>query len=207
MVSPNFFNRSVGLSSSGGGALNPLFMKDVSGINGLLSLAKPSTKWNSITKVKIYTNILTLNVTSNGIGLYSGGNYSIVNTVTGIESGVSIVNSNPYTSDTIASATWQTVAGTPAAGAYSANIGDAGTKFIELPCSFFSPNISFNVNGGLPTFSDKSSTFGSVYLGTEVDLSDGIAYEKWFTQYFWLYIIPRGAAGGNLKVRFFIEYN
>lgn len=207
MVSPAFFNRSVGLSSSGGGALNPLFMKDVVGINGLLSLAKPSTVWNSITKVKVYTNILTLNVTAGGVGLYAGGNYSVVNNLTGAETGISAVNSNPYVSDTTASATWQTVAGTPAGGAYSANIGDAGTKYIELPSTFFSPNISFNVNGVLPTFSDKSSTFGSVYLGTELDLSDGISYQKWFTQYFWLYIIPRGAAGGNLKVRFFIEYN
>ena len=206
MVSPNFFNRSVGLSSSGGGALDPLFMKDVSGANGLQSMAKPSTVWNSITKVKVYTNILTLNVTSGGVGLYAGGNYTIIDNTTGVETGISIVNSNPYINDTTASATWQTVAGTPSAGAYSANIGDAGTKYIELPVSFFSPFSTFSVNT-LPSLNSTSSNFGSAFLGNEIDTSSGISYAKWFTQYFWLYIIPRGTAGGALKVRFFIEYN
>jgi len=206
MVNPTFFNRSVGLSSSGGGALDPLFMKDVAGANGLQSMAKPSIIWNSITKVKVYTNILTLNVTSGGVGLYAGGNYSIVNNLTGVETGISTVNSNPYVSDATASATWQTVAGTPSAGAYSANIGDAGTKYIELPVGFFSPFGTFSVNT-TPTLNNTSSSFGSAFLGTEVETSTGISYNKWFSQYFWLYIIPRGTAGGNLKVRFFIEYN
>jgi hypothetical protein len=208
MVSPAFFNRSVGLSTSGGGALSPLFMKDVAGTNGVQAMAKPSITWNSITKVKVYTNILTLNVTSGGVGLYSGGNFSVVNTTTGVETGIAIVqpNTNPYLSDVKASATWQTVAGTPASGAYSANIGDAGTKYIEMSSSYFAPNATFNI-GDLVQPNGASSTFGSVSLGTQFDPSDGFTYEKWFTQYFWLYIIPRGAAGGNLKVRFFIEYN
>lgn len=207
MVAPDFFNTSVGLSSSGGGAIDPLFKKNVSGLNGLQSMAKPSTVWNSITKVKVYTNILTLSAGVGDVGLYSGGNYSIINNATGAETGISPVNSNPYVSGTTSSATWQTVPGTPAAGAYSANIGDPGTKYIEMPCNFFSPNISFSVNGALPTFPSQSSTFGSVFLGTETDLLDNISYNKWFTQYFWLYLIPRGSAGATLKVRFFIEYN
>jgi hypothetical protein len=207
MVDPNFFNTSVGLSSSGGGATQPLFMKDVPGSNGLQSMTKPPAPWNSITKVKVYTNILTLTAGLDDIGLYSGGNYSVVDNITGAETGVYPVNSSPYINGTTSGASWQTVPGTPAAGAYSANIGDPGTKYIEMPCIFFSPNISFSVNATLPTFPSKSSTFGSVFLGTEVDLSNNTSYNKWFTQYFWLYLIPRGSSGATLKVRFFIEYN
>jgi hypothetical protein len=110
-VNASFYNTSTGLNSSGGGALDPFFMKDVpmSGASGLGSLAKPSTVWNSITKVKVYTNILTLNVTSGGVGLYAGGNYTTVDNSTGIETGISSVSSTPYVSDVTASATWQTV--------------------------------------------------------------------------------------------------
>ena len=207
MVAPNFFNTSVGLSSSGAGATNPLFIKDVSGLNGLQSMAKPALIWNAITKVKVYTNILTLNAGVGDVGLYAGGNYSIVNNLTGEETGISPVNSSPYINGTLASATWQTVSGTPSGGAYSTNIGDPGTKYIEMPIAFFSPSISFGLNVALPIFPSKSSTFGSLFLGTETDLTNGISYNKWFTQYFWLYIIPRGSAGGSLKVRFFLETN
>ena len=207
MVSPAFFNTSTGVSSSGGGATSPLFMKDVPSVIGVQSMAKPSTVWNSITKVKVYTNILTLNAGLSDIGLYAGGNYSVVNNATGVETGIYPVNSNPYVNGTTSGATWQTVAGSPAGGAFSANIGDAGTKYIEMPVSFFSPSISFSINSPLPSFNNTSSTFGSVFIGTEVDVNDGTSLNKWFTQYFWLYIIPRGSAGGNLKVQFFIEYN
>jgi hypothetical protein len=203
-VAPSFYNTSAGRSSSGGGSTDPLFSKNVPGVNGwLTSIAKPSSTWNSITKVKIYTNILTLDGGTN-IGLSAGGAYTVVNNSTGVESGIVSVNSNSYVTE--AASTWQTVPGTPAAGAFSANIGDAGTKYIELPCTFFSPNGTFSVNSE-PTLNSTSSTFGSVFLGTEVQTSSGISYNKWFTQYFWLYIIPRGSAGGQLKVRFFIEYN
>jgi len=168
--------------------------------------AKPSTKWNSITKVKIYTNSLIAGTVGANVRLVAGGGYSLVNTVTNEETPWYPTLNNYYTSDQIAGATWQTVPGTPASGSYSANIGDAGTNYIELPCSLFSSAPNFDMTS-MTYPNGKYSTFGSVLLGTQVDPSTGVTYEKWWTQTFSLQILPRGTAGQTLKLRFFIEYN
>jgi len=206
MVNSSFFNIGTQLISAGGGVLSPNIMKDIPVTGGFLSMFKPATMWNSITKVKVYTNILTLNNLIS-VGINSGGSYSTINTTTGIENAWSVVEpiTQPYFSVSN-NATWQTVPGTPSIGAFSANIGDPGTKFIEANCSYFAPHVSFNLFDQIQPYG-ASSNFGSSFIGNELDPYDGTIYEKWFTQYFWLYIIPRGTAGGNLKVRFFIEYN
>lgn len=166
--------------------------------------AKPATKWNSITKIKVYTNAFFSGQPR--VDLVAGGGYSLINTTTNQETPYVPTANNIYaTSFNVA--TWQTVPGTPASGAYSPNIGDAGTKFIEIPCSLFCPVPNFTREDPyLPT--TKSSTFGTIFLGTEYDSFYNVTYEKWFTQGFALRVQLSANSGTiPLKLRFFIEYN
>ena len=203
LVSPSFFSNTSSAVALGGLSSSPIFGSFTDQQSGnRVVFAKPATNWNSITKVKVYTNaFLGLDV-----GMYVGGGYSLKNTTTGVETPWASTQNNYYVSALAGSTSWQTVPGTPSAGAYSANIGDAGTKFIELSPTLFAPAPTFDMSA--PVFpTTKYSTFGSVFLGTQTDDFYGVTYEKWWTQTFTLYIIPRGTANQTLKVRYFIEYN
>jgi hypothetical protein len=200
---PNFFvNSSTYSVPMGFGAKDPIFGKYN---DGTAVYFKPATSWNSITKIKIYTNSLVA-TTGTNVRLAVGGGYSIIDTNTNVETPWAPTQNTYYVTDQSTGATWQTVPGTPASGSYSANIGDAGTKFIELPCTLFAPAQNFDIFASVYP-SRTFSTFGSIFLGTQVDPFTSITYEKWWTQGLALQIFARGTAGQTLKLRFIIEYN
>ena len=203
LVSPSFsVNSSSYTVPMSGLSKDAVFKRYTDGTTGgQVVCFKPPVVWNSITKVKIYTNSLIANAATT-IRMPVGGGYSTINTTTNTETSWYPTLNNYYIE--LASPTWQTVAGTPAAGNYSANIGDAGTKFIEITPTLFAPVATFDITQAqFPT--GKYSTFGSTFLGTQT--VDGVLYEKWWTQNLAFQIIPRNPSGETLKVRFFIEYN
>lgn len=152
-----------------------------------LPVFKPISYWNTITKIKVYTNVVTgLGVNpffsltaSAGYNTYSAGTVNFINQGEGLAE-------NPFVSPF--SLTNVIAGATPSPG-LTANVGDPGTRWGEVvltPSSFVGP---FNT---LPFVGDKFiSTNGSEDI--------------WFTRYLTAYLVPRTV--GAVKFRFFIEYN
>jgi hypothetical protein len=150
---------------------------------------KPSTGWNAITKVKVYTNLAYDINNDCQFGITAGSGYSSYNSsgtfisstpgTTGVFGNYNVVN--PY------GAIDQQVPGaTLSFGTLAANIGDPGTAWGELVMTTYNPN---------------GSRVGSFYEGLD---SNGNDY--YFTQMVNFQIQPRQAQTG-FQFCFFIEYN
>lgn len=147
---------------------------------------KPSSFWNSATKIKVYTNA-NLEATYTLFSSYGITYYDIA---TG-----AVVTNGPSGSGNVISATGcdQLISGTlvPIAGnAYlSANIGDDATRWGELSIAQVYP----------------TAYVGDKYIGQQ--LVSGTLRDVWFCQYYKFIIEPHPDTNDtDFKFRFFIEH-
>jgi len=152
---------------------------------GFLPLFKPTTLWNAITKIKVYTNISSNGISGSLIaGLAGGQGYNDyqAGTTTFVGSGVGVAT-NPYVTFTFNNV----IAGVVPSPGVTANIGDAGTFWGEYTISL--------------------GTLSPYLLGTSVGdqfISTDGTTDTWLTTMLTLSITPRVI--GNVKFQFFIEY-
>jgi hypothetical protein len=161
---------------------------------------KPSPSWSAITKFKVYTNQTTL-----GAGItariFTQGwfNYYEKSTMNYYD-----VKQGQGNSLFLADPTMVAVAGSAVTTPVSANIGDPGTYYGESTSALVVPVPNVNYEG--TTWSTAKPTFfGDIYCGDETIL--GTVYERWYTQYVCVAVIPRLTTGTQFKYRFFLEYN
>lgn len=161
---------------------------------------KPAPSWSSITKFKIYTNQTTL-----GAGItariFTSGWFNYYEKGTGIYYDTKQGQTNSLF---MPDATMTTVAGSAVTTPVSADIGDPGTYYGETSSSLMVPVPAVNYEGTLWSTA-KPTFFGDKYCGDETIL--GTVYERWYTQYVCVAVIPRLTVGTNFKYRFFLEYN
>lgn len=150
---------------------------------------KPSTPWNQITKIKVYTNLSSLN---DGIqfAMQQSNSYNNYNIATGAfvsrsSTSTSIFDNYYGINSAVSGASLGRNVLTP-------NIGDAGTVYREV--SF--PNIG---GGGL-----QQNVIGDYYIGQ--NLVSGILRDVWLTRCISFQLQPNADLTG-LKIRFFIEFN
>lgn len=147
---------------------------------------KPNAVWNSITKIKIYTNIVPVTGSEPTFNLTAGALYN------NYEAGTSTFISNgtgnsttPFLQNSIVLSNFITGSASPGV---TANIGDAGTAWGEA-----SLNPSMFYYGTTPI-----SFIGDQFIST-----DGTT-DVWFTRYISAFLKHRVI--GDVKFRFFIEY-
>lgn len=152
-----------------------------------LPVFKPTLYWNTITKIKVYTNVVT------GLGVNpsflltaaAGYNTYAAGTQTFIDQGEALAE-NPFVSSFSLT---NVIAGPLPSPGLTANVGDAGTRWGEViltPTSFVGP---FNT---------------LTFVGDKLISTDGVE-DIWFTRYLTAFLIPRTT--GAVKFRFLIEYN
>lgn len=183
-----------GIISSSGFAFNglnqpliiqntPSVMPNINYITGF----KPSTGWNQITKIKIYSNIIPVIGTPPTFTLSAGAQYN--NYTAGTSTFVSAGNgdsSSPFLINQIILS--NSITGSASPG-LAANIGDAGTAWGEAnltPSMFYYGNTSI-------------SSVGDTFIST-----DGTT-DVWFTRFISAFFKHRVI--GNVKFQFFLEYN
>jgi hypothetical protein len=177
-----------GLSSIDGINL-PLLQIDTSNPASIRLSFKPSPKWNQMTKIKVYTNLLADGLNPSKYGLYASRCTNYYDSLTGELLGYSDARADSVTNISTAELD-QTVSGTPVGTNVSANIGDPGTLWGEQDISSFDPIVNHGA--------------GDNFLGTEPLY--GVTVNTWFTRYLQFGIgITNNVA--NVKFRFFIEYN
>lgn len=162
-----------------------------SGLPGsFVAAIRPSPSWSQITRIKVYSNILTgqnpqwglmQGSTYNAYGVSTG---ALVGTVSGGSAGNYAGVDGSY--KTLGSV----VPGTPAVGALSANVGDPGTKYGIMDYT------------NQPVF--PGSGFGNIYVGQETVNSQ--LCNIWVGRA-WQMQIQSNAILTGVKYRFFIEYN
>lgn len=152
-----------------------------------LPVFKPVSYWNTITKIKVYTNIVTsvgvnpsfLLTAAAGYNTYAAGTQTFIDQGEGLAENP-FVNSFSLTN---------VIAGTLPSPGLTANVGDPGTRWGEIvltPTSFVGP---FNT---VP------------FVGDKLISTDGVE-DIWFTRYLTAFLVPRTT--GAVKFRFFIEFN
>lgn len=152
---------------------------------------KVNPKWNSITKIKVYTN---LSSASSGVfcRITSGdmANYYEIGTTNFVMGGASQGSASPFAGldKTLA----QTVPGASLpAGTLTPNVGDPGTVYDEMIAS--NSSLQFG------------SLVGDYYAGQYYDYNNDLR-DLWYTRYICFNIRPFQNVTG-FKFRFFIEYN
>jgi hypothetical protein len=149
---------------------------------------KPATPWNSITKIKVYTNIVPAVGQTPTFTLTAGSQYNDyqAGTFTFVSSGIGGA-SNPFLQNEIILN--NIIAGVVPAPGLTTNIGDDGTVWGEValtPSMFL-----YNVN--------LTSFVGDQFIST-----DG-TNDTWFTRFISAFLKHRVI--GTVKFRFFIEFN
>ena len=199
--SPVSYSSAMYPSLPGANGLNlPPVLTHSPGAGDFQTIFKPSASWNAITKFKIYTNQTTIapGLTSR-IQTCGWFNYYEKATGTFFQS-VQFQTNSLYMPDAANSR----VTGSPATTPVSANIGDPGTYYGESSSSLSVPIPTINYSGTVWSYA-QPTFFGDKYCGDET--IDGVVYERWYTQYVCVAVIPRIAAGSQFKYRFFLEYN
>jgi hypothetical protein len=175
------------------GAFKPTYPNlTVNNIPGFVGIAfQPSTPWNSIIKVKVYTNISSTGLSSFQWGLTSAAAMNSylpgTSVFEGLTPGWTSAAGNLGDFGTVN----QTVTGaTLGVHELTANVGDPGTAWGELSYDTY------------PISQAGISTIGTKYLGVDVDGND--AYS---TQYISFNLQPRINNLVGLKFRFLIEYS
>lgn len=147
---------------------------------------KPNTPWTSISKIKIYSNIVPVVGQTPSFTLTAGSQYN--NYTAGgfsfIDSGVGDGNS-PFLQNSILLT--NSISGSASVG-LATNIGDAGTVWGEA-----SLNPSMFIYGTTPL----------AFIGDQFISTDGIT-DIWFTRFISGFL--RHRVIGTVKFRFFIEY-
>lgn len=176
------WSESQGFTTSNSWGYGSLVEPPISG-----SIYRPNPYWNSVKKVKVYTNLLddsggfVFALAVNGqITYYQVGTTNIVTngfTLMGDYGGYGYLTS--------------TVPGTPIGTTLSLNVGDPGTKYGVLDFS----SIVTPLAGGV----------GDYYMGTQ--LVNGVLRDKWNSNSFLFQFQPNTGAITGLKVQFFIEYS
>jgi hypothetical protein len=150
---------------------------------------KPSTPWNQITKIKVYTNLSSVN---SGIqfAMQQSSNYNNYNITTGAfvssSSSSATIFDDYYAIDSIVSGA------TLGLNDLTPNIGDAGTVYREVSFA--------NIGGG----GLQQNIVGDYYIGQ--NLVSGTLRDVWLTRCLSFQLQPNADLTG-LKIRFFIEYN
>lgn len=148
---------------------------------------KPTTPWNSISKIKVYTNIVPNIEETPSFTLTAGSQYNdyLAGTSTFVTNGIGS-SSSPFLSSSISLS--NTISGVAPPPGVAANIGDPGTVWGE---SVLTPS---------------SFLFGTTpvsFVGDQFISTDGIN-DTWFTRYISAFLRHRMI--GAVKFRFFIEY-
>jgi len=149
---------------------------------------KPSTTWNQITKIKVYTNL-----SSNNGGINFCLNQSNTLNRYNISTGtfVSAGNSNTGVYDAYYNIDSVVSGAILGLNVLTANIGDAGTVYKEVSFA--------NIGGG----GILENIIGDYYIGQ--NLVSSVLRDIWLTRFISFQLQPNAALVG-LKVRFFIEY-
>ncbi|MEI6797887.1 MAG: hypothetical protein WCO04_01565 [Pseudomonadota bacterium] len=170
---------------------------------GTQYIFKPSTPWNNITKFKVYTNQTSLGSGITARLVLSGG-FSYYNKSSGDFFATCQYNDNYILSEITS---WTAVGGSAITTPVSANIGDPATYYAEAAISLSAPipTVTFPSGGGAITLTSKPTVAGDFYCGDET--IEGVIYEKWFTQYVTVLLIPRVTLNSAYQFRFFLEYN
>jgi hypothetical protein len=150
-----------------------------------LATFKPSTTWNTITKIKVYSNIVPVLGSPPSFTLTNGALYNnyVANTSTFVSSGTG--NAGTFLQNPIVLT--NVIAGIVPSPGLTTNIGDPGTVWgeaITTPAMFF--------YGTTPSF-----------VGDQFISTDGVN-DTWFTRYISAFFKHRVI--GNVRFRFFIEY-
>ena len=211
ITASNPFNVSVSPTLSGtldgfDGINKSLFLNYNDNFGGQVSIFKPSTVWNQITKIKVYTNKI---VVGSGITVRIVGSsyFNYYNKLTGAFYDGALYQTSQFGTDlSVTTAVAGTPVPSPPDSVVSLNIGDAGTLYGENAIASLVPvptNITYNVAYPQVTY---PTVFGDVYVKDVV--IDNVTYEQWYTQYLSVNIVPRcGTPSVPFKYRFFIEYN
>jgi len=183
-----------GLFSTSGfaynGLNNPLIVQNTPAAmpnSSYLATFKPSTPWNAITKIKIYSNIVPDTGSNPSFTLTAGSQYNsyTAGTTTFVASGIGGANSpflqNPIVLNNV-------ISGVVPSPGVTTNIGDPGTVWGEAiitPAMFY------------------YGTTPLSYVGDQFISTDGVN-DTWFTRYISAFL--RHRVIGDVKFRFFIEY-
>ena len=161
---------------------------------------KPSTLWNTITKVKVYTNATA--VSPNARIIAQSGYFYYEKNTSNLLYSEQVQAYNPFISIT---GTWSSISGSAISSPVSTNIGDPATFYSENTNSLVVPIPPHIYGDSIPQ--SKATAFGDYYMGDQV--IDGVLCEQWYTQYLVFAIVPNASitTGSIYKFRFFIEYN
>lgn len=146
---------------------------------------KPATYWNSIVKIKVYTNIIPVTGSEPAFALTSGSAFNLYNPPNPYQT-FDLDSNNPYVSIfTLSNA----ISGSASPG-LAANIGDAGTAWGELIIT--------------PAFL-LSGTNQLSFVGDVTGQTTSTGEVATFTRALTAFLRPRVV--GAVKFRFFIEFN
>lgn len=182
------------------------FLTYSDGAGGTVNAFKPNALWSRITKLKMYTNKITVG-SGITVRIARSGFFNYYEKGSGAFFDGQAYQSVQLGGDLMVDTA---VAGTavpnPGGSVVSLNIGDPGTLYGELVIPDFVPvptNIEYNTT--FPTPVTFPTVFGDVYI-KDVTI-DGTLYEQWFTQYLCVYIVPRcGATSVPFKWQYFLEF-
>lgn len=152
-----------------------------------LATFKPSTPWNGISKIKVYSNIVPVLDENPSFTLTAGSQYNEyqAGTSTFVTDGIGGANS-PFLQNFISLN--NVIAGVAPPPGLTANIGDAGTVWGEM------------------TLTPAMFLYGTTpvsFVGDQFISTNGTE-DTWFTRYISGFF--RHRVIGNVKFRFFIEY-
>ena len=175
----------IGSGTTGAGATNARNVIYASDSNG--SVFNPTTTWNAITKLKVYTNISSdlsgANEPNSALFMSIGTNRYLAGTSTYFDT--PLIQTGSY-GEPFSKLLENVIAGTVPPPGVTANVGDAGTLWTEF---------DFTANGSQ----------GFSHVGNRFVSTDG-TYDTWVSC-----LISLGLRTGQIvngvKFRFFIEYN
>ena len=154
---------------------------------GYITAFKPSTPWNAITKIKVYSNIVPVLGSDPSFTLTAGSQYNnyTAGTSNWITSGIGGASS-PFLQNPIVLT--NQIAGSPPSPGLTTNIGDPGTVW------------------GQATLTPGMFVYGTTplsFIGDQFISTNGVQ-DTWFTRYISAFL--RHQVIGNVRFRFFIEY-
>ena len=178
---------------------------------------RPNSPWKGISKIKVYTNLIGLWVQNTQVRIYSSGAFSYYSPFDGSFLNGTLGGAGITLFDFTLNKTIPGTAVTGSTSRTSANIGDAGTRWME--------KVAFEDNNSNVNLGDYSQgTFiGNQDLGNApypyMDTTDdsdneiltGDIVNKYYSSYISFQILPVGSIGNygtipDFKFRFIIEY-
>lgn len=151
---------------------------------------KPVTPWNAITKIKVYSNIIPVLGNDPSFTLTANSLYNeyVAGTTNWVSNGIG-GGSSPFLTNAIVLNNVIAYTGPAPSAGLTPNIGDPGTVWGEAVTT--------------PAMFSYGTTPLS-FIGDQFISTDGVN-DTWFTRYISAFL--RHRVIGNVKFRFFIEYN